>query len=153
MAGSLQELETFLDKNRDSRESRRALAIRMSYKGYTYEEIGDILKVSIGSISLWKQAYEENGLEGLLLQYKGSKPYLTDKERAETIAWLQDQEYWSVERLKAHIETTYDVVFKSKQSYYELFDAADISWKRSQRANPAKDPKKVAAKKKRLLTS
>jgi len=31
------------------------------------------------------------------------------------------------------------VVYKSKQSYYELFDRAKISWKKTQKTNPKFD--------------
>ncbi len=40
----------------------------------------------------------------------------------------------------------YEVVFQSQQSYYNLFKAAGISWKKSQRSNPRKDPELVEKK-------
>jgi putative transposase len=39
------------------------------------------------------------------------------------------------------------VTFSSKQSYYDLFDAVTISWKKSQVNNPKHDPELVASKK------
>jgi len=39
------------------------------------------------------------------------------------------------------------VVYESKQSDYDLFAAADISWKKTSKVNPKADAKAVAAKK------
>ncbi|MGH2415701.1 MAG: winged helix-turn-helix domain-containing protein, partial [Microcystaceae cyanobacterium] len=44
----------------------------------------------------------------------------------------------------------YGVVFESKQSYYDLFDVARISWKKTQAHNPKHDEELVASKKKEL---
>jgi putative transposase len=153
MASSLDELEAFLAEKRDSREYRRGIAVKMALKGYLYEVICDILAVSPGYISQWKKAYEEYGITGLLLKHKGSQSFLTDDEREAVLAWIQSQESWSVDQLKTHLEATYDIVFQSRQSYYELLAAARITWKKAQRANPAHDPDAVAAKKKRLANN
>ncbi len=42
------------------------------------------------------------------------------------------------------------MIYESKQSYYDLFDAAGISSKKTTKLNPKADPDAVAAKKKRL---
>ena len=153
MQALLESLDTFLAEKRDSREYKRGLAIKMAYMGYRYEDICAILGISPGYISQWKQAYETLGTDGLLLKYKGAQSYLQPDERVAVIEWLKAQDTWNVELLKEHIETTYAVVFQSRQSYYDLLAAADSTWKKAQRTNPAQDPAAVAAKKKRLLTS
>lgn len=149
MTPSLDDLDAFLAEKRDSREYCRGIAVKMAYKGYLYENIGDILGVSPGYVSQWKKAYQEQGVAGLMLKYKGSKSLLTPDERTAVLLWIQSQESWSVDQLKTYLETTYGVVFQSRQSYYELLAAARITWKKAQRANPAHDPAAVAVKKKR----
>ncbi len=143
------DLEAFLAEKRDSREYCRGIAVRMALKGYLYEVICDILDVSPGYISQWKKAYEEHGVAGLVLKHKGSQSFLRSDEREAVLNWIQAQESWSVDQLKTHLETTYGIVFQSRQSYYELLAAARITWKKAQRANPAHDPAAVAVKKKR----
>ena len=44
---------------------------------------------------------------------------------------------------KPYIEDRYDIVFSSQQSYYEIFDAAGLSWKKSQKRNHKTDPELV----------
>ncbi len=56
------ELQEFIDFRPDARELRKALAVKLVYQGYLYEEIQTILDVSVGSITGWKQAYEEYGI-------------------------------------------------------------------------------------------
>ena len=46
----------------------------------------------------------------------------------------------------------YDITYESKRSYYDLFDAAGISWKKTTSLNPKADPEAVAAKKKEIET-
>jgi putative transposase len=44
----------------------------------------------------------------------------------------------------------YDVPSESERSYYDLFDAAGISWKKTSSANPKANEEAVATKKKRF---
>jgi putative transposase len=142
------DLQAFLNEHRDSREYRRGLAVKLALQGYLYATICEMLDVTPGFISQAKTAYETTGIDGLRLKYQGGQPFLTDEQRQAVITWLKAQQTWSVEQLRSHIETTYAVVFKSTQSYYELLAEAGITYKRSQALNPKRDPEQVAAKKK-----
>ncbi len=122
----------------------------MVYGDYLYKEIQTILDVSLGSITLWKQAYEQDGINGLRLNHKGRKSYLSTEQREEVLSWLSKKDCWELRELEYKLAFDYDVVYESKQSYYDLFDAADISWKKTTKLNPKADPDAVAAKKKRL---
>ena len=143
------DLTTFLAENRDVREYRRALAVKLALQGYLYAAISEMLDVTPGFISHAKKAYETQGTAGLTLQYQGTKPYLSPEQRQSVSEWLKQQNEWSLERLRLHIETTYGVVFQSRQSYYQLLADAKITYKRAQRANPRHDDEQVAAKKKK----
>lgn len=112
-----------------------------------------MLDVTLGFVSQSKKAYETQGTAGLTLKYPGSQPYLSASERQAVIEWLKNQQQWSVERLQAYIESTYAIVFQSRQSYYQLLADAGISYKKAQRANPKRDEQGIAAKKKRLSSS
>ncbi|MEH2440682.1 helix-turn-helix domain-containing protein [Nostoc sp.] len=45
------ELQEFIDYRPDAREVRKALAVKLVYQGYKYEEIQTILDVSVASIT------------------------------------------------------------------------------------------------------
>ena len=142
----MEELTALIQSNPDPRELKRALAVQMMLQEYTYFEIRDVLQVSVGFISKWKQVFDVQGTDGLGLQHQGSKGYLKDPQRQAVIAWLKQKNYWNLSELQCYIEEHYGVVFASKQSYYELFAAADISWKKTQKRNPKADPQLVERK-------
>jgi putative transposase len=144
------ELQDFIDLRPDAREVRKALAVKLVYQGYLYDEIQTILNISRGSITGWKQAYEEYGINGLRLNHKGRKSYLSCQQREEILSWLQSKDYWELGELEYQLASSYDVVYESKQSYYDLFNAAGISWKKTTKLNPKADPEAVAEKKKKF---
>ncbi len=139
----MDELSQFIQGNPDPRELKRALAVKMVLQDYRHRKIQTVLQVSSGFISKWTQAFKQRGVEGLQLQHKGSTGYLDDGERLAVVQWLKQKNYWNLQELQAYLENRYDVVFRSLQSYYELFHVAGISWKKTQKRNPKKDPELV----------
>ncbi|MBD6621326.1 IS630 family transposase [Komarekiella sp. 'clone 1'] len=146
------ELQEFIDNRPDAREVRKALAVKLVYQGYKYQEIQTILDVSVGSITSWKLAYKEYGISGLRLNHKGKKSYLSDEQQQEVLSWLQTKDTWELGELEYKLAFEYDVIYESKRSYYGLFDAAGISWKKTTSLNPKADPEAVAGKKKQIET-
>jgi putative transposase len=139
----LEELVEFIQSNPDPRELKRASAIKMWLKGYKQREIQESLFVSSGFISKWTQIYTLEGLSALKLGHKGAIGYLTIEQRKTILEWLKAKNYWNLGELKAYIEEQYEVVFSSQQSYYELFEQAGLSWKKTQKCNPKTGPELV----------
>lgn len=98
-------------------------------------------------LSNWKQAYERAGLAGFRPQHKGRQSYLTAEAKEAVLQWLQTKKIWELSELESHLAEHYDVVYESKQSYYDLFESAGISWKKTSKVNPKADAQAVAAKK------
>jgi len=69
-----EDLIAFLAEKRDSREYRRALAVKLVFLGYLYEAISAMLDVTPGFISQAKKAYETAGTTGFTLKYHGTQP-------------------------------------------------------------------------------
>lgn len=142
----MEDLTKFIQGNPDPRELKRALAVQMVMQDYTYFKIRDLLQVSVGFVSKWKQIFCEQGVAGLALKYRGSTGYLVPEQRLAVIDWLKQENYWHLAELKQQIEHSYGVVFESNQSYYNLFTEAGISWKKTQKNNPKKDQDLVEKK-------
>lgn len=140
------DLKSFIDSNPDPRELKRALAVQMVQQGYLYTDIQAVLQVSLGFITKWKQGYEGDGIDGLRLGYQGRKSYLSEEQRQAVLHWLQQKQSWQLLELIEYVDQQYGVIFASKQSYYDLFHAAGISWKKTQKRNPKKDPDLVEKK-------
>jgi len=92
-------------------------------------------------------ALKSNSLaDGLRLKYEGGLGYLTDLERSDVIFHFSDKPHCSVEEVRDYIDSNYGVVYKSKQSYYDIIKEAGLSWHRTQAANPKHDEGKVIIK-------
>jgi putative transposase len=65
----------------------------------------------------------------------------------EVLSWLQTKDIWELGELEYMLAFEYDVVYESKQSYYDLFKEAGISWKKTTKSNPKANPDAVAEKK------
>ncbi|MEN9215514.1 MAG: helix-turn-helix domain-containing protein [Gloeomargarita sp. DG02_3_bins_56] len=142
-------LREFIRSNPDARELKRALAVRMALEEKPYAEIAQFLEVNKSFITVWKQQFYEQGIAGLKLGYSGRKSYLEPRERQEVIQWLKAKNYWNLDELVTHLDGTYNVIYQSKQSYYNLFAEAGITWKKSKKKiNPKSEPG-LAKKKKR----
>jgi putative transposase len=146
----IDELCNFINETQEAKEIKRALAVKMILSGKSYHEIKELLKVSHGFISKWKNSAIFQGVESLKLQYKGTQGYLKPEEKVKILQWMQEQDYLRLSDLKKHLEKEYDVVFESDQSYYSLFKEAKISWKKTQKKNPARNDDLVESKKKEI---
>ena len=139
-------LDDFIKSNPDARELKRALAVKFIKLGKSYREIMELLNVSLGFISKWWHIYEAQGTVGLKLGYEGRASYLNPEDTKAVIEWIKQGETWTLEQLRTHLREEYEVVYKARRSYYDLFKRAGISWKKTQKGNPKKDPQQVEAK-------
>jgi len=146
-------LEQFIQSNPDPRELKRAIAVQMSQRGHSYREIRDVLQVSVGFVTSCCQRYKAVGLKGLRLNYWGTLGYLNAQQKQELFDWLAQKDAWTMEEVVDHIEDTYNVIYRSQQSYYALLKQAGFSWKKSQPMHPDKDDERVEEKKLKLWSA
>jgi putative transposase len=150
---SLQDLVEFINETQDARELKRVLAVKMTLQGTLQPDIIALLQVTSGFISKWKSIDQAEGAEGLKLGYKGGLGYLSREQVEAVVTWLQQKDYWQLEELQRHLWETYQVEFRSRQSYYDLMTQAGLSWKKTQTVNPKRDEAKVSAKKSKSSAS
>jgi transposase len=142
----IKELQEFVSNSRDVREWKRGEAVRLRVLGVSYQEIQKRLGVSISFIAKSQKKYTLRGIAGLKLGYQGSKSYLTDEEKSQIIEWLRPRERRNISELERHLIETYDVVFKSPESYYHILRESQLSWQKGNRGNPRKNQEKVEEK-------
>jgi transposase len=143
-------IQEFIHTDLDGRELKRALAVQNTLAGRPWAEVADELGVKESFISKWRVRYKHGGVEALRLGYTGSTGYLQSQEKQAVIDWIKGQKTWDVQHLQDHIETTYGVQYKSRQSYYTLLHEAGMSWKKLQDRHPKGDPDDIAAKRTEL---
>lgn len=124
-------------------EVKRALAVKMVLSGLKVKDICQVLEVSDAFVSKWKGVYEQEGVRGLQVHYRGRSGFLTETQRLQVLIHLRDQPQTPVEHLQDDLERQFGVVYHSKQSYYDLLHAAGLSWHRTQAANPKREAAQV----------
>ena len=62
----------------------------------------------------------------------------------------KDKPHYSVEELQDYIKRRYNVVYQSKQSYYDILKDAGLSWHRTQAVNPKHNEEAVLLKREEI---
>ncbi|WP_041431462.1 helix-turn-helix domain-containing protein, partial [Synechococcus sp. PCC 6312] len=132
----MDELNQFIETCLDSREMKRALAVKMTLQGFTHSEIMTLLQVSSGFITKWKQVFLLSGINALKLGYKGKARYLSNFEKQQVIHWLKQQNHCNLEELEEYILETSNIICAAKSSYYNLLYEAGLSWQKAQVTYP-----------------
>ena len=149
----LDAINVFLNTTKDIRAYKRAMAVKMLLLDFQPRDIAALLNITEAFVSKWKGLYFEYGVDVFVVKYHGYQGYLTPEQRQSIIERIKTEKIWDIGALVTFIQTTYGIEFKSRQSYYELFAAAGVTWKRAQSQNPGKDPERIAAKKKTVRPS
>ena len=143
-------LDTLISESTDVREVKRALSVKMLQIGLPAAMVSALLNVSVSYVSKWKVTYEAEGTDGLVLGYQGSQGYLTEEERSAVVAWIKGQATLSVEQVRDYVEAEYEVVYQSKQSYYDLLELGGMSYHKSEKQNPKRDEQQVQSRREEL---
>lgn len=146
----METLDDLINDATDPRETKRALTVKMLQTGLSPQSIANLLNVSEQYVSKWKIKYEKEGVLGLRLAYQGKKPYLSTEQRSEVVAWIKAHQTITIEVLRDYIESQYEVVYDSKQSYYDLLSAGEMSYHRTTAINPKYDEAKVMEKREEI---
>jgi putative transposase len=139
----MESLEEFIEKSRDVRELKRALSVKMRAEGLAVSAISQFLQVSPQFVSKWHKIYEQKGVAGLRLGYGGSAGYLTDVQLQGVIQWIGEHVTLTLAELIDYLQTTYGVVYQSKESYYALLTAGGMSYHKTEKVNPKRDEVQV----------
>ena len=67
----MNDLKTFVNTTRESRELKRALAVKNTLAGRPWNDVAKELSLSESFIGKWRQIYAEQGIEGLKSGYTG----------------------------------------------------------------------------------
>lgn len=146
----MDDIDEIINEAKDAREVKRAVSVKMSVQGLSPVQICHGLNVSLQYVSKWKGLYETGGGAALRLGYRGSESHVQEAQREAILQWIGGQETLSVEALRDYIEEQYGVVYRSKQSYYELLEAGGMSYHRSEKHNPKRDEAQVLARREEI---
>jgi putative transposase len=97
--------------------------------------------------------FNKAGVESLRLAYQGSQGFLTAAQRGEVVEWIKEKTNLTLEELMSHLKEVYQVVYRSKQSLYELLAEGEMSWHKSEKVNPKPDEAQVLERREMLKKS
>jgi transposase len=146
----MQDIDEIINEARDAREVKRAVSVKMGRQGVSPAQICQVLNVSRQYVSKWKGLYEVGGGAVLRLGHRGSERDVGEEERRAILQWIGGRETLSVEALRDYVEEQYGVVYRSRQSYYELLEAGGMSYHRSEKHNPKRDEAQILARREEI---
>ena len=139
----MDKLAQLIEETTEVRELKRALSVKLGEEGMATGAIGAVLQVTPRVVRKWRKRYEQEGVEGLHVRYRGSESYLSVEQRQEIEGWLGGQETITLGEVCDEIEARYGIVYQSKQSYYDLLDAGGLSYHRTEKGNPKRNEEQV----------
>lgn len=142
----METLDDIINDATDPRETKRALTVKMLQNGLSPQTITALLNVSEQYVSKWKIRYAQDGASGLRVAYQGSTSYLTVSQRQQVVAWIERHDTITIEAVRDYVEEHFGVVYRSKQSYYDLLTEGNMSYHRTTPVNPKHDEAKVMEK-------
>ncbi len=150
----IHELKTVInDGNSSSKEVRRAQAIILVDNGQSIESISDITGYERSQIFELRKKYLEQGLSAIEdPQRQNPQELLTKLQRDEVIQSLKTEspkdhdyasDYWTTSILGNCIKKKYNIKYKSKTSYYLLFQQAKFTYHKPGRVYEKRDEAEV----------
>lgn len=109
---------------KDTKARVRKIAIKLLKEGWKQTKIAAFLDVSQGSISNWKTAYENQGIEGLKsTPIPGRPSRLTNAQKEQLKSYLDDGaeaigftgNFWTQKRVSSLITEKFSVEIKPRQ--------------------------------------
>jgi transposase len=148
-----EELESFIQLSKDSKEIRRSQSVLLVDKGVDYGTIFSLTGFKERSVLIFRQRYLRDGLKGLEHKRKGKpKALLTSKQREELVNFLVNTvpkdhgyacEHWSTGILGDLIQEKYGVYYKTKKPFYLLFEEAKFSFHKPGQVYEKRDEARV----------
>ncbi len=114
----------------------RAHTILMSRKGADVPTISTYIEYDTKTVRQWIRAWNDTRMSSIFPGYVNNEnaAKLTTEQKAEIAETLHTpdgipQELWDLPKLKAHVNTTFGVVYESDRSYHYLLAHIGLSWK------------------------
>jgi putative transposase len=110
------ELDEKMRTERDVKVYRRLHYLDLKRRGYSQQQISDILGVSLGQLTNWSKVFLSQGLEGLCyLKYEGKRhsrltPYVEEIRqhvKENSVSTLTALQHWIQEEFKIYVEQSW----------------------------------------------
>jgi transposase len=155
-----QELQAAYHQSKDAGEKMRYQAVRRYGNNCSVEEVLEITGCSRRRLLAWSQAYQGNGIGGLLDGRVGGNSAKLSAEQIEEIQrklhlycpnqilktdeYSGNGEFWGTRDLAILLKCDYQVVYRSANSYRNLLRTCELSRQRPAQQYKSRNELKVA---------
>lgn len=132
-------LKTYTKQGASPLMRDRAHALVLLNKGYTQQQIKDILERNRSTIRKWITSWNKERMSSIFPRYAHNQnasklTRIQKQEIQETLAVPPEQgglsvDFFKLPTFKKYIETQFGVIYESDQSYYYLLKHSGYSWK------------------------
>lgn len=142
-------LEKYYKQAKDAKISKRAHALTLLFKNYSFEEIRKIMMVSERTLDRWIKKYRQFGIGSIFSGYCNNQnaAKLTREQKREIGRYLRKNplhnKFWSLPDLKKYISSTFDIEYLSKESYCAILRFCNYSYKLPSFFNIRRDEKEI----------
>lgn len=113
---TLDELNSFIKHENNSRVLKRLYFIKFRYLGDSVEEATDKTGVTKKTGYYWQEAWNQGGYAALTPEFGGGrKSKLTDEQKNELRTLLEAKDYWTTREVLELIKAKYSVKYSQKQ--------------------------------------
>jgi len=148
---NIQETEALVDflvgSNKPDEIKRGLVIFASRFDHVSRNEIADAVNMTIPFVDKCRKIHKAEGIDRLKHQRKGSQSYLSNHAQDQIVDWIRSHDTVTLHELHQYIQETYGVVYQSESSYYQFFDRANFSYKKTQAINPKEDEEQIAEKK------
>lgn len=114
-AEQIKEYKQLHKATKSRREADKIKSVLLLNRGFSYEEIAELLLIDDGTVRRWHKIFETEGMKILLEdKYIGGISKLTFGEQKELTAHLEERIYLTAKEICAHVLTNYGIKYTSK---------------------------------------
>ena len=150
MIGEKESLEKAYRSAHHRTERERYLALKLLSQGYLRKEVASILDRSLSVIGNWVTLYNHQGVEGLREKRKtGNHRHLTWEQKDRLARLMKEKtpeqygyggRFWTVALLQELVQREYGIIYRSDQSYRDLFRYAGFSFHKPAKVHQDQNP-------------
>jgi len=151
-------LKEFFKKTKNLKAKTRCNGVLLRTKGYSLEEIADILGKTDTTIRNWTQIFKKHGVKGFVPKPQPGNHRILNRKQKDEIktvikkkkpyqlgikSRLKLSKFWNIPTLKDFVKNHFSVEYQSDRSYHRLFHYCGFSFHKPMGKDKRQDKTKV----------
>lgn len=145
-------LKQLYHNTKQAKVKDKCRVIILRAKGYAIKEVAGILDLSPETVKDWSKLFLKKGAQAFEPKQRISNhKYLAENQKQQLKNDLNSspkqlglqQEFWTLTLLKEYVKKNFKIVYKSNQSYYDLFKYAGLTCQKPRPKNKRQDEKQI----------